>query len=288
MVFAGSGRAPASSAGPCAAPTVSLFRELVTFHATRPALDREEATHRARSEPVEQGPTAMSAVSGGGNYISDGQIMAWLATQQDRIYGELKENMDTANERGDFIEELNKIKSDLHAANKSKDFTQVDAELQAFMDKYESDPRFTKLVDGLKGIADRVHQDLLADLKPNATPVTATPHAQQAFIGPHGATTASPGQTVPIVTKAWVSPNGTKLPVGGDYKPKTKDGYSDDQMKDWDDLISSKADLANKNDQLTMIHIQELRSTLDQSSQLASSFISSGDKTSSAIINNIA
>ena len=230
----------------------------------------------------------MSAVSGGGNYISDGQIMAWLATQQDRIYGELSENMDTANERGDFIEELNKIKSDLHAANKSHDFTQVDAELQAFMDKYESDPRFTKLVDGLKGLADRVHADVLADIEPNATPVSAAPHAQQAFVGPHGAAVTYAGRSGPVVTKAWSDPNGTRLPVGSDYKPKTKQGYSDDQMKDWDDLISSKADLANKNDQLTMIHIQELRSTLDLSSQLASSFISSGDKTSSAIINNIA
>ena len=43
----------------------------------------------------------MSAV--GGNYISDGQIMAWLANQQDRIYGDLKESMDLAETRAEVV-----------------------------------------------------------------------------------------------------------------------------------------------------------------------------------------
>jgi hypothetical protein len=65
-------------------------------------------------------------------------------------------------------------------------------------------------------------------------------------------------------------------------------GYDENTMKDWATQIDGKTDVAGKNDQLTMIHIQELKATLDQGSQLASTFISSGDKTQSAIINNIA
>ena len=69
----------------------------------------------------------MSAV--GGNYISDGQIMAWLASQQDRIYGDLKESMDLAETRADFASELVEIKAHLEEANRNKDFGAVDQEL---------------------------------------------------------------------------------------------------------------------------------------------------------------
>ena len=65
-------------------------------------------------------------------------------------------------------------------------------------------------------------------------------------------------------------------------------GYTDEEIETWTNLIDGKLDSSSKNDQLTMIHIQELRGTLDQSTQLASSLIAGGDKTASAIINNLA
>ena len=77
----------------------------------------------------------MSAVSGGGgNYISDGQIMAWLANQQDRIYGDLKQSMDLGEKRADAASDLATIKLHLSEANKNQNFGKVDEELQAFVD----------------------------------------------------------------------------------------------------------------------------------------------------------
>ena len=70
--------------------------------------------------------------------------------------------------------------------------------------------------------------------------------------------------------------------------PEPVRSYSKDTIDKWTKLIGDKVETSGKNDQLTMIHIQELKATLDQGSQLASTFISSGDKTSSSIIGNIA
>lgn len=225
----------------------------------------------------------MSAVNGGGNYISDGAIMAWLANQQDRIYADLSESIDLSEERAGFTDELNNIKAHLQEANDSKDhdFGKVDAELQAFMEKYGSDPKFATLCEGIDDIAARVHQDYTGHKD------YAEAHAQyvsghqaylqqmtQLTLTPHALANAANNGTMPVDPEKPVDP-GVQT-------------YSADQMKSWDGLISGKGDIANKNDQLTMIHIQELKATLDQGSQFASTFISSGDKTSSAIINNIA
>lgn len=240
----------------------------------------------------------MSAVSGGGNYISDSQVMEWLAVQQDRIYGELGENMTDADDRKDFVAELGKIKADLHGAKSNDAIKELDQELQAFMSKYGSDPRFAEEMEGLDGIASRVNADAKAVTVPepeplpdahgsvnaaDGTPVTAAADAK----GGHGA--GPPNLTAPPGTH-WeenAGPHGEGRFVR-DEGPAPFAGYSKDDLDTWDGLISTKTDHASKNDQLTMIHIQELRSTLDQGSQLASSFISSGDKTSSAIIGNIA
>jgi hypothetical protein len=64
--------------------------------------------------------------------------------------------------------------------------------------------------------------------------------------------------------------------------------YDDNTLKEWDELIGGKLDVVSKNDQLTMIHIQQLKASIDQGSQFGSQYIASGDKTSSSIINNIA
>lgn len=213
----------------------------------------------------------MSAVSGGGNYISDSQIMEWLAVQQDRIYGDLRGSMEGANDRGKFIEDLNQIKSEIHDANREGkgDFSQVLHDIKAFKEQYGSDPQFQQICEDLNGMFQSLHDGAGAakqykkDYKQYEADHAAW-QAQQPDQGPDYSTEPQPPE-----------------------KPGPQH-YDDGQLKDWDEQIGAKIDSLNKNDQLGMIHIQELRSTLDQGSQMASSFISSGDKTSSAIINNIA
>lgn len=224
----------------------------------------------------------MSSIGGGGgNYISDGQIMQWLANQQDRIYSDLRDSMDLSEQRADLTNDLNTIKSHLQEANESGDFSQVNDELQAFVGNYAADPRFAELCDGIDDIAAKIKGDYEGHMNFSEAfaqyKVDAKAAAEQQIhflLHPDALQEAVASGTVLTMPDRPVDPG---VPH-----------YTENQMKSWDELISGKTDHASKNDQLTMIHIQELKATLDQGSQLASTFISSGDKTSSAIINNIA
>jgi hypothetical protein len=258
------------------------FFGALTFHATRPTRVRTALKHATRSEPRQRTKgLTMSAIGGGGNYISDGQIMSWLATEQNRIYSDLNESMDLSDKRAEFTDKLNNIKADLETANKSHDhdFSKVDGELQDLMGKYGSDPEFQGLCDGLKDMASQIHSGCQAQhdyADQQAQHSTDKANYEAAFI-------RVVTQTASAADKALVEKGYPQAPT--EPPPQV---YDDGQMQSWDTLISGKTDVTGKNDQLTMIHIQELKATLDQSSQLGSTFISSGDKTSSAIINNIA
>jgi len=44
------------------------------------------------------------------NFISDENLLAWLATKQDGLYGELRDHMDMSRARSKLMEDLNHIK----------------------------------------------------------------------------------------------------------------------------------------------------------------------------------
>jgi hypothetical protein len=262
-----------------------LLSALVTFYATAPTTARTALMHAARGERRQKEEVeSMSTVSGsGGNYISDEQIMAWLAKQQDDIYGDLKGSMKLSEDRAKFTDELNNIKAHLHEANDSPghDFNKVNEELQTFIGTYGSDPDFAELCKGLDDIATHVQSDCNAQTK-----YAAEMANYQSLFDARSAQESSLRLDPAAFMLAVVSNTLIQVPKKPD-EPAVQQ-YTEAQMKTWDELIGSKTDVSSKNDQLTMIHIQELKATLDQGAQLASTFISSGDKTSSAIINNIA
>jgi hypothetical protein len=223
----------------------------------------------------------MSAISGSGgaHYISDGEIMAWLATTQGNIYDDLQTSMDLSSARAHMTDALVNIKAELQAANDSKDFKQVDADLQAFMTTYGSNPDFSEACKGLAPLADRIHSDVQAHSDFDAA------HAEwETKNAEYQKEVAASPQT----SRGFGIQQSNTLQKPVEPQEPEATHYSDDQIHSWNTLIDGKTDGASKNDQLTMIHIQELKATLDQSSQLGSTFISSGDKTNSAIINNIA
>lgn len=217
----------------------------------------------------------MSAVSGGGNYISDGAIMAWLANQQDGIYDDLKASMDLAETRADFNDELTTIKAQLADANEQKDFSKVDGELQAFMTKYGSNPEFADTCAALADMAQKIHGDY-ENVKDYDVKYAQYEQDLAAY-----------NKKVAEMPATTLSNSAVKLHKP-EAPPEPVRSYSKESIDKWTKLIGDKVETSGKNDQLTMIHIQELKATLDQGSQLASTFISSGDKTSSSIIGNIA
>jgi hypothetical protein len=219
---------------------------------------------------------------GGGHYISDGDLMAWLAQQQDRIYGDLEGEMQGADQRKDFAEALTTIKGDLQVANDTKDFSKVDKELQDFMEKYGSDPQFESICADIKDIADTVHKDWGArvDFKQQKEEQNALKaKADEARAKGRGAPLTDEDKT----TLQKESASARQLLV--DPGPLH---YGDSTMQGWKDKIGGKVDKLNQSDQLTMIHIQQLKATLDQGSQLASQFIASDDKACNSIIHNLA
>jgi hypothetical protein len=217
----------------------------------------------------------MTTISGGSNYISDGDIMTWLAQQQDRVYGDLRQSMDLAETRADCAEALNQIKSHLSDANRNHDFKQVDAELQAFMAKYGGQPEFADTCKTVSEIAGKIHTDYV-----NVEANKLQHRAQAAYV----VNSAGAG----LNNALGVNPTPMPTPPALATLPPPVNHYDDKQIESWSGLIDGSLDHSSKNDQLTMIHIQELKATLDQGAQLGSSFIASGDKTSNSIIHNIA
>ncbi len=205
--------------------------------------------------------------------------MAWLANQQDRIYGDLKESMDLAESRADFASELVEIKAHLEEANRNENFGAVDQELQAFLEKYRNNPEFADICESLEPIATRINEDWTYAQGDYSERYRDYMADSQAY-----ANAVELGKSVELPPEmlAVLEAGHPDAPI-----PPVK-SYSDEDIKTWTNLIGDKLDSSSKNDQLAMIHIQELKATLDQGVQMASSFIASGDKTTSSIINNIA
>lgn len=218
----------------------------------------------------------MSAV--GGNYISDGAIMAWLATQQDRVYGELKESMDLAERRADFNGALVDIKAHLEEANRTKDFGAVNQELQSFLNEYGSDPDFAEICDSLRPMATKIHQDVQYASGGYTDAYATYVKDLESYNKAVDALKDTPN--LPPVDSAveLVKPEPPVAPTLS---------YEDEDLKTWTTLIDGKLDATSTNDQLTMIHIQQLKASIDQSNQLGSQWIAGGDKSIDQIIGNI-
>lgn len=234
----------------------------------------------------------MTSVSGGGNYVSDGMIMEWLATQQDRLYGDLRDSMSSAEKRAEFTDELNDIKSALHNANKgpSYDFTEVDKQMQAFLEKYGSDPEFEELCEGIKPMIEQVHKDTV-DHTNNRNAVNDSQDAMNRFVERGGDPNGPAVQRLEVAWQPGDPPYGRPYDLVDKptlVQPLSPQMYSQSDLDIWDETIKGKLDVVGKNDQITMIHVQQLKATIDQGSQFGSQFIASSDKTSSSIINNIA
>jgi phage-related protein len=198
--------------------------------------------------------------SGGSGYISNGELLAWLANVTGDKWGELREEMMTTDARHELMEDLGNLKTEFDKAADTKNTSTLGETIADLKAKYA-------------GTNDEAKIDaLVADLEPVVARV------DQAY------------DQVKTVTNTTYDADGNArtetFKIGEDYA----DDLNDDligQLETWSDDVQNKVDRLGRDDQLALIRIQELQSNISQQVSLASNLIKSDDQAKSAVIMNI-
>lgn len=189
----------------------------------------------------------MSAVSGGGNYVSDSAILAWVENCQNSQYGQLRNAMDFESTRAEMIQDVAVLRKEAQAATKGMDgILEFDEHCREFQEKYGSIPEFSQIAKEVADFGAKVASK--ADQKHN--------------------------------------PQFVSSPVGELLVPI--ENFNEGEVKTFTDNLQSFTDAANHNEQLAMIRVNEIKSTIDHSADLASQLIKTSNDTSNRAINNIA
>jgi hypothetical protein len=101
----------------------------------------ETAPARSPSEPVETTPWAYgppATTARDSNFISDENLLLWLAQKQDGLYGELRDNMDMSRERSKLMEDLAHLQAGITGGSITRD--NIAEELRPLLDAYAGTP----------------------------------------------------------------------------------------------------------------------------------------------------
>lgn len=196
----------------------------------------------------------------GSSYMSDAAILAWVNAQQNRLYDDLKATMSSQEERARMASDLADLKKDFEMATRdTTKFPAVSAKMEDFIERYGDNPDFAELVETVSEIKTAI------DVRIAKGPL------------PEHQTTTNRG----------VSTTATQQ-SGTSSSPPKYESFSKESIASWLDAIDKKLDASGTNEQLGMIHINEVKSTIDQGTQVASQLIKSSNDSLSAVINNIA
>jgi hypothetical protein len=197
----------------------------------------------------------MSSISGTSNYMSNVEILEWMQDKTEGLYGGMRSAMNGANERADAESDLNDIKAAIaNSANNGGSADTAHELINAALLKYKDVPEVAQV------------------LQPIATQLNNS--YEQAAIDANK----------PVQTQ---DEDGNTILTPGSGKPGPVTIASGD-VTNWTKEIGDKVDDLGKQDSLDMINIQEFNSEINQAKQTASALMDSSDKSSAAIINNIA
>jgi hypothetical protein len=217
----------------------------------------------------------MSAVSNS-TYMSDAAILAWVTEQQQRLYGDLHSAMSFEESRADMASDVTDLKVLLQGAvdDKTK-LAQLGVAIDHFNAKYGSVPEFAEV----KEVVDDIQKGLAGGISRMTDYQTATQFASGAAM-----TAIAPGGGA--VSGTTNVPAAAAPSQGIFTDPRNFVVVDKDQVDRWVKALGEKIDASNQNQQIGMIHIGEIKSTIDQGSNLASQLVKSGNDTTSSIINN--
>jgi hypothetical protein len=201
-----------------------------------------------------------------GGFTGGDALLAFAAVQQGRWNEQMTDAMELADLRSQMASDLNSIKTALGIANNHPEkFPPLDAELQAFMDKYGSVPELEQVTTEVGEIANNLH-GRLQELDAN--------HAQA--MNGYGADHAR-----------WEA-QGKNGPEPQPPDKPTLGKYGDETIQGWLDDLTGQLDATGTSDQLTMIQIKQLNDNINNSSGMVSGIIESRNNSTASIINNIA
>jgi hypothetical protein len=228
----------------------------------------------------------MSNINGasGGHYISNAEILAWMQEKTDGIYSKMGQAMDVSNDRADAEDALNTINSKIAdvAAGKA-DANELYALMNGAIDKFGTE--FPDLAQTLTPIANELH-DKGARL-PDGTdpePIGIIPPP------PPQATLTKAGPIPNPDYEKWAKQWGVLFAQHPELvikPPPAKVTIEDATAKRWTESVKSRVDAFGKDDQLSLISIQEFNAQLNQAKQTASALMDASDKAANSIINHI-
>jgi hypothetical protein len=203
------------------------------------------------------------------SYMSNADILAWMETKTEGLYGHMRDAMDVANTRSDAESALDDVKAELqNAKNNGGDATAVTQAINDALAKYKDVPEVAEV---LQPMADKLNGEYAKAAKD-----AATAQATAAALS----NTPNPGGAAGMVLQAEIDQ------ANRDSKPRAIKLDSND-VDNWAKQIGDKVDALGKQDQLGLIQIQEFNSQLNQAKQTASALMDAADKSSSNIINHI-
>ena len=130
----------------------------------RDAAARLEETHRDDQPPAEPESSAPYAygppatVAHETNYISDENLMLWLADKQSGLYADLHERMDLSGKRSKLMEDLSHIRERIEAGDMT--VAEGHAEMSAIVESYRGTPLEGDLEQLFRPILDRLEAAL--------------------------------------------------------------------------------------------------------------------------------
>jgi len=214
------------------------------------------------------------------HYMSNASIMEWMELKTERLYEQMGAAMDQSDSRVGAEDALNDIKAKIEDLKASGgDAAPLRAEIKEVIAKYGAE--FPEVREGLQPIADELEKRA-ADIQLHAHTPSTAPNAN--IVGG--------GRTVNNPTPAKVEPAEKGERVASkqsDEKvaelPHLK--ISSEDAERWTNQIKDKVDTLGKQDQLGMVHLQDLNGQLSRTKDVASALMASADKAADNIVSHI-
>lgn len=215
------------------------------------------------------------SVAGTGGFTGADALLALATLQQSNWNEQMSDELRVARLQSDMASDLASIKSHLETANQNPArFPALNAELEAFMDKYGGVPELEEVTAAVGEIAEAVDRKVPTMSNISGTP-SPSPTAHQLFTTGN-ASSGIPGRNA--------SPSSPAHPNA----PQAIERFEQRQVDNWLEMLTDKLDAAGTNDQLRMIHIKQLNDNINNNSSMVSGIIESRNNATSSIINNLA